>query len=189
MGLHITGDDDADQLLTDDPLAPLIGMLLDQQVHLETAYAGPLKIAQRAGELDPAVIAEYDPDEFAELFRQKPAVHRFPATMAGRVQDLCRVIVDEWDGDAAAIWTRDDPDGMTVRKRLRTLPGFSDKKARFFLALLGKQYGYDGDGWQRACAPYGNPGTFSSVADIDSPESRAKVHAHVARHYRRRRRA
>lgn len=194
MTLHITGDDAADQLLTDDPLAPVIGMLLDQQVHLETAYSGPHKIAERIGTLDPAAIADYDPDALAEVFRQTPAVHRFPATMAKRVQALCQVIVDEWDGDAAAIWTRpaaehvEAPDGMTVRKRLRTLPGFSDKKARFFLALLGKQYGYDGENWRKACAPYGEPDGFRSVADIVSPESRAKVHAHVARHYRRRRR-
>src|SRR5918994_7439337 len=106
MTLHITGDDEADRLLTEDPLALLIGMLLDQQVAMETAFAGPLKIAERAGTLDAAVIADFDPDAFTELFKATPAVHRFPGSMAGRVQALCAAVAQDWGGEAAAIWTR-----------------------------------------------------------------------------------
>ena len=178
MTLHITGDDAADRLLTDDPLALLIGMLLDQQVAMETAFAGPLKISERAGTLDAAAIASFEPDAFAELFKATPAVHRFPGSMAGRVQALCQALVDEWGGDAAALWTEGDPDGATVLKRLKALPGFGDQKARIFLALLGKQYGFTGAGWRDAAGAYGEEGSFRSVADIVSPESLAKVREH-----------
>lgn len=178
MTLHITGDDEADRLLTDDPLALLIGMLLDQQVAMETAFAGPLKIAERAGTLDAAALASFDPEAFAGLFSATPAVHRFPGSMAARVQALCAAVGQDWDGDASAIWTRDDPDGATVLKRLKTLPGFGEQKAKIFLALLGKQYGFAGDGWREASAPYGEDGSFRSVADIVSPESLTKVREH-----------
>ncbi|NLP83489.1 Fe-S cluster assembly protein HesB [Microbacterium sp. CFH 90308] len=178
MTLHITGDAAADQLLTDDPLALLIGMLLDQQVAMETAFAGPLKIAERAGTLDASALASFDPDAFAELFKATPAVHRFPGSMAGRVQALCAAIEQDWAGDAAAIWRRDEPDGPTVLKRLKTLPGFGEQKAKIFLALLGKQYGFTGDGWREASAPYGEDGSHRSVADIVSPESLALVREH-----------
>lgn len=178
MSLHITGDTAADALLTDDPLALLIGMLLDQQIAMETAFSGPLKIQQRAGGLDAGTIAEYEPDAFAELFRQTPAVHRFPGSMATRVQSLCQALVDDWDGDAAALWTEGDPDGKTVLKRLKALPGFGDQKAKIFLALLGKQYGFTGQGWREASAPYGEAGSHRSVADIVSPESLAQVREH-----------
>ena len=177
MSLHITDDPAADELLTRDPLALLIGMLLDQQVPMETAFAGPLKISERLGTLDAAAIAGADPEQFAALFAQTPAVHRFPGSMAGRVQALCAAVVNEWGGDAAAIWTRDEPDGATVRKRLKALPGFGDQKAKIFLALLGKQYGYSGDGWREASAPYGEEGSYRSVADIISPDSLLKVRA------------
>lgn len=178
MTLHITGDAAADQLLTDDPLALLIGMLLDQQVAMETAFAGPLKIAERAGTLDASALASFDPDAFAELFKATPAVHRFPGSMAGRVQALCAAIAQDWSGDAAAIWRRDEPDGPTVLKRLKALPGFGEQKAKIFLALLGKQYGFTGDGWREASAPYGEDGSHRSVADIVSPESLALVREH-----------
>lgn len=186
MTLHITGDAAADTLLTEDPLALLIGMLLDQQVAMETAFAGPLKIAERAGTLDAAVIADFDPDAFTELFKATPAVHRFPGSMAGRVQGLCAAVVQDWGGDASAIWRRPepvegrsgDPDGPTVLKRLKALPGFGEQKAKIFLALLGKQYGYTGEGWREASAPYGEDGSFRSVADIVSPDSLAKVREH-----------
>jgi uncharacterized HhH-GPD family protein len=178
MTLHITGDDAADRLLTDDPLALLIGMLLDQQVAMETAFAGPLKIAERAGTLDAAAIATFDPDAFVELFTATPAVHRVPGSMAGRVQSLCAAVQEDWGGDAAAIWTRDEPNGATVLKRLKALPGFGEQKAKIFLALLGKQYGFTGDGWREASAPYGEDGSFRSVADIVSPESLTKVREH-----------
>ncbi|MCR2800237.1 HhH-GPD-type base excision DNA repair protein [Microbacterium sp. zg-Y818] len=177
MSLHITDDPAADELLTRDPLALLIGMLLDQQVPMETAFAGPLKISERLGTLDAEAIAGTDPEQFAALFAQSPAVHRFPGSMAARVQALCGAVVNEWGGDAAAIWTRDDPDGRTVLKRLKALPGFGDQKAKIFLALLGKQYGYTGDGWREASAPYGEEGSHRSVADIVSPDSLQKVRA------------
>jgi uncharacterized HhH-GPD family protein len=178
MTLHITGDETADRLLTEDPLALLIGMLLDQQVAMETAFAGPLKISERAGTLDAAAIASFDAEAFAELFKATPAVHRYPGSMAGRVQALCAAVEQDWDGDASAIWTRDDPDGRTVLKRLKELPGFGEQKAKIFLALLGKQYGYTGEGWREASSPYGEDGTFRSVADIVSPDSLAKVREH-----------
>ena len=178
MSLHITGDADADRLLTDDPLALLIGMLLDQQVAMETAFAGPLKISERAGTLEASAIATFDPDAFAELFKATPAVHRFPGSMAGRVQALCAGIAQDWGGDASAIWKDGDPDGATVLKRLKALPGFGEQKAKIFLALLGKQYGYDGAGWREASAPYGEEGSHRSVADIVSPESLALVREH-----------
>ncbi len=178
MTLHITGDESADRLLTDDPLALLIGMLLDQQVAMETAFAGPLKIAERAGTLDAAAIASFDPEAFTDLFKATPAVHRFPGSMAGRVQALCAAVEQDWDGDASAIWTRGEPDGPAVLARLKKLPGFGEQKAKIFLALLGKQYGYEGAGWREASAPYGEDGSFRSVADIVSADSLTKVREH-----------
>ena len=184
MTLHITGDDAADRLLTDDPLALLIGMLLDQQVAMETAFAGPLKISERAGTLDAAAIASFEPEAFTELFKATPAVHRFPGSMAARVQALCGAVEQDWGGDASAIWTRpaaehaEAPDGPTVLKRLKALPGFGEQKAKIFLALLGKQYGFTGKGWREASLPYGDEGTYRSVADIVSAESLAKVREH-----------
>ncbi len=184
MTLHITGDAAADTLLTDDPLALLIGMLLDQQVPMETAFAGPLKITQRIGALDAATLAGYDPDALAAVFTQTPAVHRFPGSMAARVQALAAAVEQDWGGDAAAIWRRpagedaEAPDGATVLKRLKALPGFGEQKAKIFLALLGKQYGYAGAGWREASAPYGEEGSYRSVADIVSPDSLAKVREH-----------
>ena len=178
MALHITGDTAADTLLSDNPLALLVGMLLDQQVAMETAFAGPLKIEQRTGAVDAATIAAYDPDEFLAAFKQSPSVHRFPGSMAARVQTLCQRIVEDWDGDAANLWTQGDPDGAEVLRRLKTLPGFGEQKAKIFLALLGKQYGFSGAGWREASAPYGEDGSFRSVADIVSPESLTKVREH-----------
>ncbi|WP_017203422.1 HhH-GPD-type base excision DNA repair protein [Microbacterium algeriense] len=190
MALHITGDTAADALLTDNPLALLVGMLLDQQIPMETAFTGPLKIEQRTGATDAAAIAGMAPEEFLEAFRQTPAVHRFPGSMATRVQTLCQAIVDEWDGDASALWTRPStdsgpstgsgtpPTGAEVLKRLKALPGFGEQKAKIFLALLGKQYGFTGEGWREASAPYGEDGSYRSVADIVSPESLAKVREH-----------
>lgn len=178
MSLHITGEPAADDLLASDPLALVIGMLLDQRVPMEQAFAGPWKIQQRAGTLDPQALADYDPVELVEVFRQTPAVHRYPSSMAGRVQTLCRVILDEWDGDAAAIWTRDDPDGPTVLQRLRALPGYGEQKAKIFLALLGKQFGFEGGQWREASAPYGQPGSYLSAADITGPAALAQVREH-----------
>ena len=178
MSLHITGDDAADDLLTRDPLALLIGMLLDQQVPMETAFAGPRKIQERIGSLDAAEIAGYNPEQFAAMFKTPPSVHRFPGSMAGRVQALCADIRDEWGGDASAIWTRGEPDGPEVLGRLKALPGFGEQKAKIFLALLGKQYGFVGAGWREAAGAYGDEGSYRSVADIVSPDSLAKVREH-----------
>jgi len=178
MALHITGDTAADDLLTNNPLALLVGMLLDQQVPMETAFAGPLKIEQRTGAADAAAIASMDPDAFLEAFTQTPAVHRFPGSMAARVQTLCQTLVDEWGGDASALWTSGDPDGPEVLRRLKKLPGFGEQKAKIFLALLGKQYGFTGEGWREASAPYGEENAYRSVADIVSPESLTKVREH-----------
>lgn len=171
MSLHLTGDAAADALLTENPLALLVGMLLDQQIAMETAFSGPLKIQERTGAMDAATLAGADPDAFVEVFRQTPAVHRYPGSMAGRVQALCQALLDDWDGDAAALWTRGSPDGAAVLKRLKALPGFGEQKAKIFLALLGKQYGFTGDGWRAAAGAYGDEGSYRSVADIVSPES------------------
>lgn len=173
--LTITGDRAADDLLGADPLALLIGMLLDQQVPMETAFAGPAKIRDRLGSFDAVTIAGVDPEEFVELCRTPPAVHRYPGNMAGRIQALCQSLVENWDGDASALWTRGDPDGAEVYRRLSALPGFGDQKARIFVALLGKQYGFDGDGWRDAAGSYGDDGSHRSVADIVDAESLAKV--------------
>ncbi|GAB3807237.1 HhH-GPD-type base excision DNA repair protein [Humibacter antri] len=181
--LHITGDAAADELLSTSPLALLLGMLLDQQVAMETAFSGPAKIRDRMGGLDAAAIADDDPDAFAKLCATPPAVHRFPGSMAARIQAVCRAVVADWGGDAAAIWTEassstgsvQTPDGAEVLKRLRTLPGFGDQKARIFLALLGKQYGYDGAGWREAAGDYGDQGSYRSVADIVDEASLTRV--------------
>lgn len=175
MSLHITDDPAADRLLTEDPFALLVGMLLDQQVAMETAFAGPAKILDRVGTLDPAALAGHDPDDLEAVFRRTPAVHRYPGSMAGRVRALAAAVRDDWGGDAAAIWTRDSPDGTEVLGRLKALPGFGDQKARIFLALLGKQCGFTGAGWREAAGNYGDEGAYRSVADITSPESLTKV--------------
>jgi uncharacterized HhH-GPD family protein len=173
--LHITGDADADALLSEEPLALLIGMLLDQQVPMETAFAGPGKIKQRLGSLDAATIAGVDPEKFGELFKVPPAVHRFPGSMAERTRALCAALVADWGGDAERIWTDGDPDGATVLARLKALPGFGEQKAKIFVALLGKQYGVNAAGWQDAAGTYGETGSFRSVADIVDPSSLTKV--------------
>jgi len=178
MALRITDDHAADALLTENPLALLIGMLLDQQVAMETAFSGPLKIKERIGAMDAAAIAGHDPDELKAAFTQTPAVHRYPGSMAARVQALCDAVMKDWGGDASAIWTQGPPSGAEVLKRLKALPGFGAQKAKIFLALLGKQCGFDGEGWREASAPYGEEGSFRSVADIVSPESLAKVREH-----------
>ena len=178
MELHITGDPAADKLLGDDAFALLTGMLLDQQVTMESAFAGPEKIRTRIGSMDPAAIAGYDPQAFVEMFKERPAVHRFPGSMAGRVQALAETVHSDWNGDATAIWTQGDPDGQEVLRRLKELPGFGEQKAKIFLALLGKQREFTGDGWREASAPYGEAGSHRSVADITSPESLGLVREH-----------
>ncbi|MFJ2520973.1 HhH-GPD-type base excision DNA repair protein [Cellulosimicrobium cellulans] len=181
--LWITGDPDADALLSDDAFALLVGMLLDQQYPMEHAFAGPRKIRDRLGSIDPRAVAEADPDAFVTLATTPPAIHRYGRSMAARVQDLARVVVDEYDGDATRIWTApgagDDgtaaPTGAEVLTRLRALPGYGDQKARIFLALLGKQRGVQPAGWREAAGHYGDEGSRRSIADVTSPESLAEV--------------
>lgn len=173
--VHITGDEVADRLLSEEPLALLIGMLLDQQVPMETAFAGPAKIKDRLGAFDAATIADAGAERLTEVFKQTPAVHRFPGSMAERTQALCAAIVADWEGDASRLWTEGDPDGATVLARLKALPGFGDQKARIFLALLGKQYGLAAAGWESAAGAYGEPGSYRSVADIVDASSLTKV--------------
>ncbi|MGX7729243.1 HhH-GPD-type base excision DNA repair protein [Rhodococcus sp. 2H158] len=173
--LNLVGDADADALLAADPLALLIGMLLDQQVPMETAFAGPKKLADRLGGLDVHRIADADPDEFAAICARPPAVHRFPGSMAKRIQALCAEITDRYDGDAAALWTSGDPDGKEVLKRLKALPGYGDQKARIFLALLGKQIGVRPEGWREAAGEYGEDGSRRSIADVVDAQTLQEV--------------
>jgi uncharacterized HhH-GPD family protein len=168
----------ADALLNQSPFALLIGALLDQQVPMETAFAGPKKIADRMGGLDAGEIAADDPDKFAALCSEKPAIHRFPGSMATRIQTLAQILVDRYDGDAAALWTAGDPDGAELLRRLKALPGFGEQKARIFVALLGKQYGVTPSGWRAAAGEYGKAGTYVSVADIVDAPSLERVRAY-----------
>ncbi len=173
--LCLSGNPDADALLTDDPLALLIGMVLDQQIPLERAFASPFDLKERlGGTLDAADIAAMDPEVLAAVFGAKPALHRFPSSMAGRVQQVCRIVTDEYGGDAAAIWTS-AADGKELLARLRALPGFGVQKARIFIALLGKQRGVRPTGWRQASTPFGEAGSHLSIADIDSPAALEKV--------------
>ncbi len=172
--LWITGDDRADELLSTDPNALLLGMVLDQQDRMEKAFAGPALIAERmGGTLDVAAIAEADADDFVAVCAGPPAVHRFPKAMAKRIQEVCRVLVDRYDGDASRLWA-DAPDGAAVRRAVASLPGFGAQKASIFTALLGKQYGLDVPGWREAAGDYGTDG-FRSVADVTDAASLDKV--------------
>jgi uncharacterized HhH-GPD family protein len=173
--IQVTGDEDVDQLVATDPLALVIGMVLDQQIPLEKAFRSPYDLRQRlGGTLDASALAAMDPDALADIFSARPALHRFPRSMAGRVQSVCAVIVDTYGGDASAIWST-AADGAQLLKNVKALPGFGDQKARIFVALLGKQFGVRPAGWRKVSAPYGEAGSFRSVADIDSPEALAKV--------------
>lgn len=175
--LYLTGDPEADALLARDSNALLIGMVLDQQVPMEKAFAGPTVIAERmGGSLDVAAIAAADPEQFAALCATPPAVHRFPGSMAGRVQAVCRVLMADYRGDAENLWATAGT-GAELRKRIAALPGFGEQKAAIFLALLGKQYGVAPDGWREAAGPYGEDGSRISVADVTSPESLTAVRA------------
>ena len=178
MKLWLAQDPEADQLLDDSPFALLVGMVLDQQIPLEVAFRGPKKIADRMGGFDVAQIADYDPDKFAALCSEKPAIHRFPGSMAKRIQALAQIIMDRCDGDAAALWVAGDPDGNELLRRLKGLPGFGEQKAKIFLALLGKQYGVTPKGWQAAAGEFGKPGTHVSVADIVDAKSLGQVRSY-----------
>jgi uncharacterized HhH-GPD family protein len=172
----VTGDPEADQLLTDDPLALMIGMLLDQQIPMEWAFAGPRTLRQRlGGRLDAAEIASLEPAKLEAIFKGPPALHRFPGSMAKRTQALCQYLVDHHGGDAAAVWRGVD-DGRELVKRVRALPGFGADKSKIFTALLAKRFGVRPAGWEEATAPFSDDEP-RSVADIDSPESLQRVRA------------
>jgi len=177
--LWITGDPDTDALLSDDMFALLVGMLLDQQYPMEHAFAGPRKIRDRLGSIDPHAVADADPDEFVTLATTPPAIHRYGRSMAARVQALARAVVDDYDGDVAKLWTTPGAEGPAtgpeVLARLHALPGFGEQKAKIFLALLGKQRGIRPAGWQEAAGHYGDDGSRRSIADVTSPESLAEV--------------
>jgi uncharacterized HhH-GPD family protein len=180
MAIYLSGDPEADAFLSDDPLALLIGMVLDQQVPLERAFSSPRDLRDRlGGQLDAGAIAAMDPAELAEVFSQRPALHRFPASNAGRVQQLCQIIVSEYGGDAARVW-EGASSGTELLRRVRALPGFGEQKAKIFVALLGKQLGVRPAGWQEVSKPFGDKGTHYSVADITSKESLLRVRAHKA---------
>jgi uncharacterized HhH-GPD family protein len=177
MAMWLTADPQANELLEHDPLALLVGMLLDQQVPMEKAFAGPQVIKERLGRFDAVTIAAADQEEFAALCAKPPAVHRFPGSMAKRVQELCRVLVEQYGGRAEAVWTEGEPDGRAVLKRLQGLPGFGEQKARIFLALLGKQYGVQPAGWREVAGPYGEEDSRRSVADVTDEQSLQEVRA------------
>ena len=178
MSLRLAQDPEADALLSRDPFALLAGMLLDQQIPMERAFAGPATIATRLGvdHLDPAHIAGLGEEEFAAVLSQSPAVHRFPGSMAGRIQALARKVVDTYDGDAATLWTT-AATGSELVQRLSALPGFGRQKAQIFAALLGKQLGVRPDGWREATGDFGREGSRRSVADVTGPESLDEVRA------------
>jgi uncharacterized HhH-GPD family protein len=176
--LQLVQDPAADALLEANPFALLVGMLLDQQYPMEAAFAGPKKIADRMGGVDAGEIADYDPEKFAALCSKTPAVHRFPGSMAKRIQTLSQILVDRYDGDAAALWTAGDPDGAEVLRRIKELPGFGEQKAKIFVALLGKQYGVTPKGWRQAAGDYGRAGAFMSVADVKDAGSLEKVRSY-----------
>ena len=171
--IPVTGDPEADRLLAENPLALLIGMLLDQQVPMEWAFRGPFTLRQRLGGLDATAIAAMSPDTLEAVFRAKPALHRFPGSMAKRTHALCQHLVDEYGGDAGAVW-RGVTSGDELYARLVALPGFGPEKAKIFQALLAKRLEVRPDGWERAAAPFSDD-TPRSVADIDSPETLARV--------------
>jgi uncharacterized HhH-GPD family protein len=172
--LPLTGDAAADRLLEEEPFALLLGMLLDQQVPMEKAFHSPYELKERlGGTLDAAAIAAMDPDELRALFAERPALHRFPGSMADRTGDMSRALVEHYDGKAERVWET-AKDGDELLANLKGLPGFGDQKAKIFIALLGKRMGVQPTGWDRAAGFYAEMGNYS-VADVDGPESLAKV--------------
>ena len=175
MVLFLSGDPQADELLSEDPYALLIGMVLDQQVPLERAFSSPRDLKERlGGKLDAGEIAAMDPAKLAAIFSERPALHRFPASNSERVQQLSRIIVQDYGGEAARIW-EGATSGTELLRRVKALPGFGEQKAKIFAALLGKQLGVRPDGWREATTPYGAEGSHLSVADITDQESLDQV--------------
>ena len=166
--LYFTGNDEADRLIAEDPLALLIGFVLDQQVTVPTAFVGPLKLKQRLGRLDAAEIASFDPDKLADLFRERPAIHRFPGNMAKRTQELCAVVAEEYDGDASRVW-RDATDTDDLKRRLDALPGFGEMKVKALASVLARRYG---NTMAEPLVP-----SHPMLGDVDSPEALAEYQA------------
>jgi uncharacterized HhH-GPD family protein len=160
--LHFTGDDEADALLAREPLALLIGFALDQQVSVQTAFSGPLKLQRRLGTLDAGAIAATDPGRLEEVFRERPAIHRFPASMARRTQELCAHVVDEYDGRAERLW-QEAADGTELRRRIEALPGFGEMKVKALGSVLAKRFGVEA---ARALTP-----SHPTLGDVDSAEA------------------
>ena len=173
MDIHITGDQVADQVLTDDPFALLVGMMLDQQYPMEHAFRGPAKVLDRFGTLEPARIAGADPEEFAALCSTPPAIHRFPGSMATRLQALAALVEERYDGRTERLWT-EATTGAELLARVMELPGFGKQKAQIFVALLAKQLGVRPAGWEAAVGAYAEEG-YRSVADVVDPASLQKV--------------
>lgn len=170
----IAQDEVADEVLSNDAFALLTGMLLDQQFPMERAFAGPAKVLERFGTLDPAALAAAEPEAFADLCATPPAVHRYGRSMAGRIQALATIVRDDYNGDASRIWTGAS-DGAELFARIKNLPGFGEQKAKIFVALLAKQLGVRPDGWEKAAGAYSEEGSFRSVADVVDAESLQKV--------------
>jgi uncharacterized HhH-GPD family protein len=168
MPIVWTDDPEANRLLETDPLALLIGLVLDQQVKMEKAFAGPYELKKRLGHLDPREIAAMDPDKLSAVFRERPALHRFPGSMAQRVQALCQAIVKEYDGDAAAVWSK-ARDGDDLAARIKKLPGFGDMKVKILVAVLAKKFDVKPQGWEKHAA------NWHTVADVDSAETMAEA--------------
>lgn len=171
--LSITGDDDADRLLNTDGTALLIGMLLDQQVPMEWAFKGPATLHERLGHLDAGAIADMDLDEFVDVCRQKPAIHRFPKSMGERIHKLCTHLTEQYDGRGENVWG-DDPDAATLAKRVGDLPGFGDEKTKIFIAVLAKRFGVAPDGWEERAGPFADAEP-RSAADIDGEKALEQV--------------
>ncbi|GAC56245.1 hypothetical protein GOHSU_04_01140 [Gordonia hirsuta DSM 44140 = NBRC 16056] len=171
--LHLTMDPAADELLSRDPFALLVGGLLDQQFPMERAFAGPLRILERFGTLEPAAIADADPEAFADLCSQTPAIHRYARSMAERIQQLARLITDRYDGHAERVWT-EAASGRDLAKRLEELPGYGKAKVKMFVALLAKQLHCRPPGWEDIAGDFAQEG-FRSIADVVDPESLLKV--------------
>jgi uncharacterized HhH-GPD family protein len=176
MAIQITGDPHADEVLSDNPFALLVGMMLDQQYPMEHAFRGPAKVLDRFGSIEPGPIAAADPEEFKALCSRPPAIHRFPGSMATRLQELARIVEERYDGQAERLWT-DATTGAELLKRIMELPGFGRQKAQIFTALLAKQLGVRCDGWEQAAGDYALDG-HRSVADVVDPGSLQKVRAY-----------
>ena len=170
MPIVWTEDPEANRLLETDPLALLIGLVLDQQVKMEKAFSGPYVLKQRLGHLDARKIVAMDPDKLVAVFRERPALHRFPGSMAKRVQSLCETIVKEYGGDAAAVW-KEARDGADLAARIKKLPGFGDMKVKILVSVLAKKFGVKPKGWEKHAA------NWHTVADVDSDESMAEARA------------